>query len=265
MLEDRHIRKLVDYERMDEVFPGVDFEGGVCYFLWDRENSGKCEFKTVSNGETIGPISRDLNAHDILVRDIRGLDILKKVCAHKEPSIIEILSADKEFGWTSNFEGFRPNKKPTDVALYYTRAGKRHVGGIARKEITKSAHLVDTWKVMTPAAYGERGARPAMVLGPSFITESPSVCTQTYLFFYVSSKKQAESLQSYLQTRFFRFLVSLRKITQHATRSTYTWVPQQTWDRVWTDEMLYKKYNLSKGEIAYIEASIRPKINSNDA
>ena len=198
------------------------------------------------------------------MRDSRGLNILKKVRAAGEPSIIEILSADKEFGWTSNFDGFRQNQKPDDIALYYNRGGKRLVGGIAREDITKSLHLIDKWKVMTPAAYGERGARPAMVLGPSFIAESPSVCTQTYLFFSVASKKQAESLQSYLHTRFFRFLVSLRKITQHSTRATYTWVPQQPWDRVWTDAALYKKYGLSEGDIAHIEASIRPKVSADE-
>jgi site-specific DNA-methyltransferase (adenine-specific) len=169
-----------------------------------------------------------------------------------------------EFGWTSNFDGFREKKRADDVALYYGRGGKRLVGGIARKDVTKSVHLIDKWKVMTPAAYGERGARPAMVLGPSFIAESPSVCTQTYLFFHLASKRQAESLQSYLNTRFFRFLVSLRKITQHATRATYTWVPQQTWDRIWTDDALYKKYRLSKDDIAYIEASIRTRASDDD-
>jgi site-specific DNA-methyltransferase (adenine-specific) len=259
MLEDRHIRKLIDYEKMDTVFPGVDFEGGVCYFLWDRDRSGSCDVTNVSGEEIIGPISRDLSEYDIFVRDSRGLKILKKVRAAKEPSITEILSADKEFGWTSNFDGFRKKKNPDDVALYYYHKGKRLIGGIAREDVTKSHHLIDKWKVMTPAAYGERGARPAMVLGPSFITESPSVCTQTYLFFYVDTKQQAESLQSYLNTRFFRFLVSLRKITQHATRATYTWVPQQGWDRVWTDEQLYKKYKLTNEEIAFIETSIRPK------
>jgi site-specific DNA-methyltransferase (adenine-specific) len=183
MLEDRHIRKLVDYERMDLVFPGVDFEGGVCYFLWERDSKGKCEVTTISGDETTGPVKRDLNEYDILVRDPRGLSILKKVRELGEPSIIEILSADKEFGWTSNFDGFREKKKPDDIPLYYFRSGKRLVGGIARKGVTKSANLIDYWKVMTPAAYGERGARPAMVLGPSFIAKSPSVCTQTYLFF----------------------------------------------------------------------------------
>lgn len=264
MLGDRNIRKLVDFERMDLVFPGVDFEGGVCYFLWNRDSVGACEVITVSGEETVGPVERNLGEYDIFVRDSRGLSILKKVLAAKEASITEILSADKEFGWTSNFDGLREKKRPDDIALYYYRKGKRLVGGIARKDVTKSAHLIDYWKVMTPAAYGERGARPAMVLGPSFLAEKPSVCTQTYLFFYVGSRKKAESLQSYLNTRFFRFLVSLRKITQHATRATYTWVPQQAWDRVWTDDELYKKYRLSKDEIAYIEASIRAKGGADD-
>ena len=264
MLDDKRIRKLIDYERMDLVFPGVDFEGGICFFLWDRDNLGACEVTTVSGEETIGPMFRNLNEYDILVRDSRGLNILKKVLNFKEPSIIDILSADKEFGWTSNFSGFRENKRPDDVSIYYNRSGKRLIGGIDRKDITKSTHLVDKWKVMISKAYGERGARPAMVLGPSFIAESPSVCTQTYLFFYLDSKKQAESLQSYINTRFFRFLVSLRKITQDATRATYTWIPQQKWDRMWTDEALYERYRLSENEIAHIETSIRRRASADE-
>ena len=259
MLSDRRIRKLVDYERMDAVFPGVDFEGGVCYFLWDRDNEGDCEVTSISADETIGPVARDLNELDVFVRDIRALKILRKVLKAGEPSITEILSVDKEFGWTSNFDGFHKEKQnPNDVALHYNRKGKRLIGWINRNDIVKSTHLIDTWKVMVPKAYGERGTRPATVLGPSFVAESPSVCTQTYLFFYVSSERQANSLNSYLRTRFFRFLVSLRKISQDATRSTYTWVPRQPWNRTWTDEVLYEKYRLTQDEIAFIESMIRP-------
>jgi len=258
MLEDRRIRKLVDYERMDQVFPGVDFEGGVCFFLWERDNEGDCAVTTICGDEVIDPVARDLSEQDVFVRDIRGLNILRKVLNKDQASITKILSADKEFGWTSNFSDFHEKQGSNDVALHYNRKGKRLIGWINRKDVSKSTHLIDMWKVMVPAAYGERGARPAKVLGPSFIVSSPSVCTQTYLFFYVSSKKEAESLDSYLRTRFLRFLVSLRKITQHATRSTYTWVPQQNWDRTWTDEALYKKYGLTKEDIAFIESRIRP-------
>jgi site-specific DNA-methyltransferase (adenine-specific) len=258
MLADRRLRKLVDYERMDEVFPGVDFEGGVCFFLWDRDNEGDCAVTTISGDEVNEPVARNLNEYDILVRDSRALKILRKIMSAGEPSITDLLAVDKEFGWTSNFDGFHQQQRQNDVALHYNRKGKRLIGWINRKEVGKSPHLIDTWKVMIPAAYGERGARPAMILGPSFIAGPPSVCTQTYLFFYLDSKKKAQSVSSYARTRFFRFLVSLRKITQHATRSTYTWVPQQSWDRAWTDGELYKKYNLTKGDIAFIESRIRP-------
>lgn len=258
MLADRHVRKLADYERMDAVFPGVDFEGGVCYFLWDRDNEGGCDVTTVSGDEVIGPVARNLSEYDVFVRDIRAVKILRKVLQAREPSVTEILSVDKEFGWTSNFAGFHKTRAPNDVAIYYNHKGKRLAGWIHRREVGKSAHLIDTWKVMVPQAYGERGTRPAMVLGPSFIVAPPSVCTQTYLFFHVGSERKAKSLQSYLRTRFFRFLVSLRKITQHATRSTYTWVPQQAWNRVWTDELLCEKYRLSSEDVAFIESIIRP-------
>lgn len=100
-------------------------------------------------------------------------------------------------------------------------------------------------------------AVPDYVLSTPLIASSPSVCTQTFLFFYVDSESQARSVHSYLASKFLRFLVSLRKITQDATRATYSWVPLQTWDRVWTDTELYSKYGLNAGEIEFIESQIK--------
>lgn len=94
-------------------------------------------------------------------------------------------------------------------------------------------------------------------MGKPLIAESPSVCTQSFLFFYVGSEREAKSIQSYYTTRFFRFLVSLRKITQHATHSTYVWVPMQNWNSTWTDEVLYDKYEISAKEQSYIESQVR--------
>src|SRR5215217_334947 len=118
-------RKLVDNERMDEVFPGVDFEGGVCYFLWDRDNEGDCDVTTISGDDVNGPVARNLNEYDIFVRDSRALNILHKVLSAGEKSITEILSVDKEFGWTSNFEGFHEKQTPNDISLHYNRKGRR--------------------------------------------------------------------------------------------------------------------------------------------
>jgi site-specific DNA-methyltransferase (adenine-specific) len=257
MLQDRHVRKLVDYPVASEIFPGVEIKGGVCYFLWQRDSEGDCEVTTIRGNDVDGPISRNLGEYDVFVRDSRALDILRKVQRKNEPSLIDILSVDKEFGWTSNFSKFHDSQKPNDVAIFYIRKTKRGMGWIARKAIEKSTELVDTWKVMIPQAYGAGEGIPHQILGQPFVAPNPSVCTQTYLFVHVNSKTAARSVESYIRTRFLRFLVSLRKITQHATRSTYKWVPQQSWDCIWTDKELYKKYGLTKDDIAFIESRVR--------
>nr|WP_233061543.1 Eco57I restriction-modification methylase domain-containing protein [Parvularcula mediterranea] len=261
MLSDKRIRQLVDFPNAAEIFPSVGINGGACYFLWDSQYSGSCEFTSVRSGDSIGPSKRDLDEFDVLVRDSRAVEILRKVLVHEEPSVNAILARDKEFGWTSNFAGFHQQEREGDVPLHYIRKMKRLVGYIERGNVSKSENLIDTWKVLVPAVGSGREREKSgidLVLGPSMIAPSPSVCTQSFLFFFLSSESEAKSLQSYYTTRFFRYLVSLRKISQHATHSTYQWVPMQTWDRVWTDDALYTKYGFDSSEIALIESLIRP-------
>jgi len=257
MLGDRRLRQLIDYPLAKDVFGGVDVKGGVCYFLWDASYDGPCHVTTVRGDVSVGPIERELGEHDVFVRDHRAVTVLHKVLAKAEPSVTTVLSHDKEFGWTSNYDNFSDEEKSDGVPLYYVRRGKRSVGYITRHEVTKSANLIDTWKVLVPKAGSGGGIVPDYVLGTPLIAPSPSVCTQTFLFFYVGSLAQAESVRSYVATRFVRFLVSLRKITQDATRATYKWVPIQDWDRTWTDADLYAKYGITEDEQEHIESQIR--------
>ena len=258
MLTDKRTRKLVDFPNASEVFPGVEIKGGVCYLLWDRDQPGPCDMTIVRGGEAHGPVPRDLGQFDVLVRDSRGLEILEKVLKVGEDSIIEMLSADKEFGMTSNFSGYSMKKTAGTVPIYANRGGQRVVGYMKRSAVEKSTHLIDTWKVLVPKAGSDGGQKlPDVVLGSTQVAPSPSVCTQTYLFFFVASESEAMSIQTYVRTRFFRFLVSLRKSTQDATRSTYTWVPQQSWTKTWTDEELFKKYKITKREQAYIAEMVK--------
>jgi site-specific DNA-methyltransferase (adenine-specific) len=258
MLKDRRIRELVDYPAASDVFPAVEVKAGVCYFLWDADYNGDCLVTTVRGSQEIGPQQRDLSEYDVFVRDGRAISILHKVLAQAEPSINTILARDKEFGWTSNFDGFHEKRREGDIPIYYIRSMKRGIGYISRKAVSKSEHLVDTWKVLVPQAYNGGDAIPHQILGKPLIASTPSVCTQSFLFFFVQSERAAKSLQSYYCTRLFRFLASLRKITQHATHSTYYWVPLQAWNKTWSDEMLYEKYGITAHERAFIESQVRP-------
>lgn len=259
MLADRSLRTIVDFPVANEVFPGVEVKAGVCYFLRSGSWNGDCMVTTVRGKESFGPVPRDLREFDVFVRDGRALSILRKVLAQEEPSINSILARDKEFGWTSNFEGFHAKEQSGDVPIHYIRSGNRAIGYLPRAAVLKSAELIDTWKVLVPQAGSDGGKKiPDIVLGKPLIASSPSVCTQSFLFFVVSSREEAKSISTYYSTKFFRFLVSLRKITQHATHSTYKWVPVQSWDALWTDQLLYEKYQLTEEEIRYLEAMIRP-------
>lgn len=261
MLTDRRIRALVDYQNAAGIFPGVGINGGACYFLWSNQYKGDCEVTTVRADKSTSSSTRRLDEFDILIRDAHALPILRKVQADDPPSINTILARDKEFGWTSNFRDFGSRPGEDSVPIYYIESMQRKMGYISRNRVTKSAELIDTWKLLVPeVGSGRERERTGvdLVLGPSQIAPSPSVCTQSFLFFYADTEEEIRSIRSYYSTKFFRFLVSLRKITQHATHATYRWVPIQSWDRTWTDEELYKKYSLTETEIAYIESLIRP-------
>jgi site-specific DNA-methyltransferase (adenine-specific) len=257
MLGDRHMHELADYPVASDVFPGVEIKAGVCYFLWDASHNGDCKVTTIRGNEILGPIHRNLGEYDVFVRDARAVSILHKVLNHGETSINTILTRDTPFGLPSNFGDFHEKERMGDVPLNYIRTMKRGEAYIERKTITKNAHLIDTWKVLVPKAFNGGDGLPHQILGKPLIAPSPSVCTQSFLFFYVGSLKAAKSLQSYYTTRFFRFVTSLRKITQDALTSTYAWVPMQTWNCTWTDEALYAKYGIGKKEQAYIESQVR--------
>lgn len=263
MLNSHKLLKLIDFPVSKEVFPNVEVKGGICYFLWSGDHDGPCEVTVIRGAEETSTL-RQLDEFDVFVRDPRAVDILRKVLKVGEKPITEILTADTPFGIATNFDGFHDEKKIGDVALHYVRSGKRAIGFVPRSTITKNAHLIDKWKVLVPKAGSDGGQKiPDSVLGKPWLSPPPSVATQTFLAFWVASEDEAKSVESYYRTKFFRHLVSLRKLTQDALRPMYSWVPIQPWNCQYSDEILYKKYKLTTEEIDYIETVIRPmELNS---
>lgn len=265
MLTGKHISHLVDYTKMSTAFPGVDFEGGVGYFLWERNHQGDCEYTLVLGDEEQPTVVRKLDEFDIFVRDTRAVSILKKVQRLDEPSVTDLVSGDTPFGLATNFDDFAERSFKGAITLHVSVNQKRIVGWMKDSGVTKNRHLIPVWKLFLPKAYGERGAIPANVLGPGIVAEPGSVCTQTYVVAGpFASEAEAVSCNAYLRTRFARFLISLRKITQDLPRATYSWLPQQKWGSNWTDADLYKKYKLTKAEIGFIEKMIRPMRNDDE-
>jgi site-specific DNA-methyltransferase (adenine-specific) len=241
----------------------VDLKSGVCYFLWEKQHAGECTATLIRGDEVVGPTMRKLDDHDVFIRDERAATILKKVFKHKEPSFEDLLTGDTPFGLATNFSEFRQGEpRDGEVKVYASSNAGRRSGAMKGSLITKNTHLIAAWKVLAPkAGPGSSGGHvlPDMVLGKPEVAEPNSVCTQTWIVAGpLKSKKQAENVTRYLKTSFARFVVSLRKISQDAMKGVYRWLPQQDWNQDWTDETLYKKYGITKSEIAFINRMVRP-------
>lgn len=262
MLNDQRIRKIFDFPNSAECFPGVDLSGGVCYFLWERDHKGPCEITTLIEGKA-STMQRPLleKGLDTFIRYNEAVPILHKVFAFKEESFSKHVSARKPFGLSTDFKGFKKGKFKKSVKLITYK----EEGYMNRSQIPQNKEWVDKYKVYISMAYGERIATSYWVLGKPFLGNPGTCCTETYLVVGpYSTKKESENVMSYIGTRFFRFLVLLNKPTQHATSKVYSLVPIQSFYEPWTDKKLYKKYSLTKEEIAFIESMVRPMEADNE-
>lgn len=253
MLKDKRISRLVDYPIASDVFPGVKVIGGICYFLWERDYNGPCCVTTRMNNVE-DTMERSLDQFDTFVRFNKAIPILEKVLSKGCPPLSGQVSRQKPFG-------LRTFARPTgkgDVTLYANNS----VGLIQKRAIPGGQEMIGTWKVLTSMGYGEGGeARdyPRMIMGKPILAAPPSACTETYLVVGAyESENEAGNLATYLRSRFLRFLVGLRKNTQHITQDRFAFVPSLPMTKKWTDEKLYAHFGISADEIAFIESIVRP-------
>lgn len=260
MLRDCKLKTIVDYFDSTDCFPGVDISGGVCYFLWERDNADKtCNVISCRNN-TRNELERPLleDESDSFIRFNEAISIIRKVKTYNEASFSNMVSARKPFGLTTNVYG-EPKSDIANILLYSNRNVIKTPNYISFNNIPLHKEWVNKWKVCTSYAYGERGDFPYLVLGKPFIAPPKSCCTETYLVLSVCDDQDiAINICHYLCCKFVRFLVLLKKNTQHATAKVYELVPMQDFSKPWTDEELYKKYGLTEDEIAFIESMIRP-------
>ena len=219
MLNDDRIRKIVDYEDASEVFPGVSVAGGVCYFLWEKDSTGPCEVINICNGDaTIS--SRSLNEFSTFIRHSSSVPIVRKILAKKEKRMHEQVSAYKPFGLRT----FAKPQESGDIILHWQKGE----GPYRRSEISSGVEMIDKWKVISSRSGHEHAGNPGTdgkrrVLSKIEVLPPGTICTETYLVIGAYDKEvEARNLVSYMQTRFFRFLLSLFMYSHSITTVSYT-------------------------------------------
>ncbi len=266
MLKDQRISVLVDYFDSTECFPGVDISGGICYFLWDANSNAKCNVTTIRHNN-INSLSRKLllDDDDTFIRFNEAINIIEKINTKDRKTFSQYISSRKPFGLNTSIKVASKGECKEPIFIY----AYPNNGYIDLPKIKCNKELINKFKVCISYAYGERGNFPYFVIGKPFIADKDTCCSETYLVAYSSDDLYSiQSVVKYMKTKFLRFLVLLRKNTQHATKGVYNYVPVQDFteksDIDWSksvaeiDQQLYKKYNLSEEEIAFIESMIKP-------
>jgi site-specific DNA-methyltransferase (adenine-specific) len=258
MLNDKRIKELHDFPETSDCFPGVNVRGGICYFLWSREYKGDCKVCNHKDGFITATISRPLleNGAETFIRYNQAISILRKVRALKESTMEGLVSSRKPFGLATNFSDFDQTKsEKASIKLY--RFGE--AGFVDLSRIPRGKELVDKIKVLVAKASPGSDDYPHLVFSEPIIAMPPSACSETYLVVNtVESYEQGMNMKRYMATRFFRFLVLLIKTTQDVPKRVYQFVPVQDWNQTWADEKLYKKYNITDDEKAFIDTVIKP-------
>jgi len=274
MLTDNRTRRLVDYPDSRDVFQKVDVAGGICYFLWERDNPGGCAVLAHEPGapptEVVRPLLED--GADIFVRSNNAIPILRKIFAVERQTGTERfelpearrfdvqVSSQKPFGLRTFFRGVDTRSERNDLLVI--QSGGR--AWTARSEIASGVDLIDKWKVFTSKSSSEHAGQvdkngQRRVLSLSGVIPPGSVVTETYILLGAfDNEEEARNCYSYVITRFFRFLISVRSSAQDLSRSAYSFIPIQDFTRPWNDHDLVEKYRLSQIEVEYIERLIRP-------
>lgn len=189
MLNDDHIRVIHDFFDASSCFPGVEIKGGVCYFLWERDNAGLCSITTHRSDSTVSHSMRPLLEPGMttFLRDVEQIEILRKVRSKGEMLFWDIVTANDPFGFdvreAGSYKRIKPKfsltKYPGAVNFYYNGWRKEGLGYIDRDSIRKNQEMIDKYKIFVPKAWGSGDPHTDWV--NPFIVEPNSASTETYL------------------------------------------------------------------------------------
>ena len=259
MLEDKHMKNLVDYESSKDCFAGVNIAGGICYFLRDREYTGDCEITNVVSTGNI-TAKRPLDEFPILIRSNLAVSIVHKILDSGADVWSDYAYPRNPFGFATNYRG-REERRANDIEIL-SSVGFRYVD---RNEVKKNADIIDHYKVLIGRlvpSNGELDVDPKdgyKVITDTRIIGPGQINTETYLDIGVfKTEVEALNFEKFLKSKLPRFLLRQAISSLNVTRECFRFVPCEDFTEEWTDEKLYKKYGLTNEEIAFVESIIRP-------
>ena len=273
MISDKYIIKLYDFFEPKDIFPQVAIEGGICYFLRGQEEK-ECDVHTKWGDGSLHHSTRFLKhtfqkddqeiALDVFVRDENAVSIIEKVLG--SPSFIPFSSRVKPRNY------YKLDSMPKEASTSENTVGiwgldrtkNRVLKYIAAYEIPNEEFEMDMltkWKVFVSKADGAAGQLcypvPARIIGATMRGGNNIISTITFLAIGpFDSEVEAINVQKYMTTKFFRFLLGIRKL-KNVYWKNFSFIPCLDFTKEWNDADLYREFNLSPEEQNHIDKMIK--------
>lgn len=259
MMNEHHIKAIVDYPNAKEVFPNTSISGGVNYFVWNKNYDGECNFISSLHNKR-NSMARNLSEFPVIVRYNDAVKLIRKIQKFEESTMDSIVSSISPYGLATSVRGFSKRDNINSIKLFSSKG----VSYISRKLITKGLDTIDTYRVMISQTSAEHAGEPSSdgkfrVLTKSMQIMNPGeVCTHSYIIVGpFDSKEEPQNVISYLKSKFVRFLLLQALTSIHISKATFSFVPMQDFTKCWNDEKLAQKYELTNVEKDYISSFIK--------
>ena len=270
MISDTHIKHIYDYEDAQECFSGIHLDGGVCYFIWDKEYNGMVNYVYKPKDQPAIVSNRYLKTDlsDTVIRDYRQISIIEKVHNLKEEKFSEIVSTRNPYGFSADLFNNPENYPFAKLSLSYVEnaykiygvcgkkgGAKRTIGYVQFDKENDKDNNLSKYKLFFSKAYMTTSTVP-----PELIIGKPNeLCTETFLQIGGFPDLQTtNNCLAYIKTKFFRALLFYNRHSLNISKESFNLIPMQDFSKPWTDEELYAKYGLTQEEIDFIESMIRP-------
>ena len=263
MLSDKRLSHIFDFINAKDCFPTASIGGGVNYILWNAKHCSDCSITTIQ-GDMRDTETRPLNQFSVFIRYNAAIHIVNK--CKSEKNFDSIVNTRNPFGLSSNVRG----EKSGELRLI-SSAG---ISWLPKSAVPSSNTLLSKYKILMSKVTAEHAGEPDRngqfkIVSRTEVVGPNDVCTDSYLIIGESEHKSVvENEYKYIQTRFARFLLMLAVSSINLSPDKFQFVPLQDFtedsDIDWNkpipdiDKQLYKKYNLTKEEIEFIEKMIKP-------
>lgn len=265
MLQDKHLRKIVDYADNEALFSNVSIVGGVNYFLWDSSYNGDCEVTSI-RGENAVTLNRDLSEYDIFIRNNNALQLIRRMEASSDCKMDDVVYPRNVFGISSDLRGQDNKDEKHQIALFSSqKSNSMAMSYISGDEVQKQHELIGKYKVIMGKVVprgGEVGVDPSVgyrVTSTLQVLSPGSVFTDSYLLLAAfDSKAEAIHFAEYMCLKFPRFLLHETYSSMNISKQNFRFVPFLDYSKEWTDKELFERYGCNEEEISMIESIIRP-------